>query len=685
MMIYRSKLSLCVSLFIFHLIIGFLFEGLADAQNLPETWRVGSGIHDITGPVAERGMMGYGSLEQVTQGVYTRLRSRAFVIEDSMSSKRVALVVVDLGLMFDSVKQEVVLKLEKEFPGKFFESNIMISATHTHSGPGGLSHHDVFNLTTLGFDQQGFDVVTDGIYQSIRKAYLNLAPGTIQLSQDELRGASGNRSIVAYHANEDWRNFSDEIDPSFTLLKFTHDAGDEIGVLDWFAVHATCMSNKNRLISSDNKGHAAELFEREMHTNYRSDKTFVAAFSNSNEGDSSPHFALAKDSVDDFELTEKNGALQYRKARDLFEQGGRILKPRLEYRSVWMNMSGHLVDAAFARGKPQALCRAAMGYSFAAGAEDGPSEVPGFYEGMKQGLAALPQIMDGALKLLRLAIGASDEGEECQYPKPILVAAGEKNPDLLPETIPMQLIVVGSLAVIGVPSETTTMAGRRLKKMVLEELQSVGIDTVVISGLSNDYSGYVTTFEEYQEQQYEGGFTLFGPHTLGGYLQTFRGMAQAIREGREIELSPRRRSRHAPLKDLQPGVLFDAKRLWEKFGTVLDQPESSYLRGDLVNARFRAGHPKNALKVLDNFLEIQRFDNGQWNAVANDWDSETLFKWEREESLDCIACSSVYVTWKTSDKTLPGRYRIKHVGVWKSGLDRKLRQYKGRTREFIVE
>ena len=38
---------------------------------------------------------------------------------------------------------------------------------------------------------------------------------------------------------------------------------------------------------------------------------------------------------------------------------------------------------------------------------------------------------------------------------------------------------------------------------------------VVIAGLTNDYSHYVTTYEEYQVQRYEGASTLFGPHTLG--------------------------------------------------------------------------------------------------------------------------------------------------------------------------
>lgn len=42
---------------------------------------------------------------------------------------------------------------------------------------------------------------------------------------------------------------------------------------------------------------------------------------------------------------------------------------------------------------------------------------------------------------------------------------------------------------------------------------------MVIAGLSNTYSGYITTWEEYQEQRFEAAATAFGPHTLDAYIQ----------------------------------------------------------------------------------------------------------------------------------------------------------------------
>jgi neutral ceramidase len=58
-------------------------------------------------------------------------------------------------------------------------------------------------------------------------------------------------------------------------------------------------------------------------------------------------------------------------------------------------------------------------------------------------------------------------------------------------------------------AEFTTMAGRRLREAVKETLINNGNGEfddnthVVIAGLTNTYSQYVATFEEYKQQRYE--------------------------------------------------------------------------------------------------------------------------------------------------------------------------------------
>lgn len=90
-----------------------------------------------------------------------------------------------------------------------------------------------------------------------------------------------------------------------------------------------------------------------------------------------------------------------------------------------------------------------------------------------------------------------------------------------PSVVDLQLLRIGNLIIACVPGEFTTMSGRRLREAVSNEFHSAGgLDVeVVIAGLTNTYSSYITTFEEYQEQRYEGASTLYGPHTLQAYIQ----------------------------------------------------------------------------------------------------------------------------------------------------------------------
>ena len=55
---------------------------------------------------------------------------------------------------------------------------------------------------------------------------------------------------------------------------------------------------------------------------------------------------------------------------------------------------------------------------------------------------------------------------------------------------------------LAVPGEFTTMAGRRLRESVRNLVGSMGEPIVpVVAGLSNTYTHYITTFEEYQKQR----------------------------------------------------------------------------------------------------------------------------------------------------------------------------------------
>ena len=58
--------------------------------------------------------------------------------------------------------------------------------------------------------------------------------------------------------------------------------------------------------------------------------------------------------------------------------------------------------------------------------------------------------------------------------------------------------------------------------------KALGVNTVQIAGYSNGYHGYLTTFEEYQVQAYEGAHTVFGQWTLAAYQTVLADLAAIL-------------------------------------------------------------------------------------------------------------------------------------------------------------
>ena len=135
---------------------------------------------------------------------------------------------------------------------------------------------------------------------------------------------------------------------------------------------------------------------------------------------------------------------------------------------------------------------------------------------------------------------------EGHLPKPVVVMPGIEHPPAVPQILPVQLLRLGTVAVLGIPGELTTMAGRRLRESTLAALSATGVRSLALGTYANEYSQYVTTIEEYGSQQYEGASTLFGPHTLAAYQQVVAGLAAAVAGGTAADAGPDPTSWTAP-------------------------------------------------------------------------------------------------------------------------------------------
>lgn len=122
--------------------------------------------------------------------------------------------------------------------------------------------------------------------------------------------------------------YASNTDKTMVLLKLLADTGDEIGMINWFAVHPTSVGNTNRLITGDNKGYAEYRFEKLKGTDYSAEnqKTFVASFAQTNTGDVSPNIYWGyPDGVNDYARMKIIGDRQYEKALALYNGAGEKL------------------------------------------------------------------------------------------------------------------------------------------------------------------------------------------------------------------------------------------------------------------------------------------------------------------------------------------------------------------------
>ena len=646
-------------------------------QNTHNLWDnndflVGAGIYDITGPAAELGMMGFSDHEQKTTGIHTRLYSRAFIIGDS--DKRVVYVSAELLFITPPLSLGVLEKLQQTYGELYTKDNVMLTATHTHSGPGGYCGYALYDFAIGGFDNQNYNAIVNGIYQSIVRAHNSLAPGRIKINQGDLDGVSMNRSEDAYNENDDYDDYEDNIDKKMLLLRLEDMYSNEIGMINWFAVHPTNIGNKNKLISSDNKGYASFYFEKSKKTDYLAENTFVGAFAQSNAGDVSPNLWGHPDGEHDYERMQNIGNKLLDKANKLYDNAITCLSGSLDYRHTYLDfsMNGPIC-------KEGRACVAAIGASVIGGAKADGIGKPGIEK----------CIVFGKKLFNTFIITVFPKDEACHKEKVIALHTGRMLPHpWTPDILPAQIIKIGNLALVGLPVEATTMAGRRIRNAVQAILSEIGVDNVVFAGYANSHCGYLTTAQEYAVQNYEGAHTLFGPNSETVFREEAVKLAQSMRDGTDISSAKLPDIRGKTILSLipfipgisMPGVIMDAKPPFEQFGSLRTNTKEAYNKGETVSVAFWGGHPKNNLRTQNTFLEIQKKVGDAWQTIARDNDPKTRYIWSR---IRLTAFSTITIKWDIPQDAEAGEYRIIHHGNWKS-ISKKISEYRGESATFTV-
>lgn len=539
---------------------------------------IGMAKADITTFKLGVGMMGYGMYYNIVKGRETDLYSRAYVFRDEKTGKKVAFVNAEIAFITIAIKRGVMKKLHRKFSDLgYTDDSVMLTAQHTHSAPGGYSHFGLYNMATPGFVPEVYQTVVNGIVDSIVAADADLKPGKLRFGKasfDADKEVAFNRSVKAYNMNPEVKTpvmpgeSNEAVDREMAMLFIEDEEGNPRGAINWFGVHTTSVSNDNTRICSDNKGYAAKYLEDAFMK--KGQPEFIAAFAQKPAGDVSPNWIMDKKKKwtrgkfeDDFESAKFNGRLQYDVALEAIANAGSSarLEAGLDHALAYVDFRNVIVAPEFAWGKPDARTGPAChGVAFFSGTKEGP--------GMDPAVAKLAITLSSGVKAAEMAAAKLMKPSKAklildkyhiQGKKDILVEAGEcrilgtkdiknlvipawadptihafkkyyangslGNKPWTPQILPLHIMTIGNIALVGIPGEITTMAGKRLEQSVKDVLAPRGIDEVIIVSYANAYCGYITTFQEYQVQCYEGGHTVFGEHTLGGFQTKFHQLA----------------------------------------------------------------------------------------------------------------------------------------------------------------
>uniref|UniRef100_A0A336ML87 Neutral ceramidase n=1 Tax=Culicoides sonorensis TaxID=179676 RepID=A0A336ML87_CULSO len=688
----------------------FLFFFIS-SLNIIKSYIIGVGIADCTGDAVEVTFMGYAELNQQGQGIHLRQFARTFIVQDPATNDRVVFVSVDTGMIGHAIKREVVKKLQSKFGNIYRMENIVLSGTHTHSAPGGFLTYLLYDLPSLGFVRETFNALINGICESISRAHSQMVQGKIFIAETEVENANINRSPSAYDNNNKKERtlYTHNVDKKLVQLRFEDLDGKNIGAFNWFAVHPVSMNKTNRLISSDNVGYASILLEKDQNPESLIGKgTFVGAFASTNLGDVSPNIKGAKcqntgkscntvtskcamneglcfasgPGRDMFESTKIIATNLYLAAANLLKNvKGRQITGPLQFILQNINMTsemGQFKNPITNSTIKYKGCFPAVGYSFAAGTTDGPGSFL-----FEQSSRTSNPLWD----LVRDFIAEpTEEDKLCHKPKPILLMTGRANfpYDWTPIIVPLQLIRIGQVILSAVPGEFSTMSGRRLRAHIREiarQEENSNFD-VIIAGLSNLYTSYIVTPEEYQMQRYEGASTLYGPHTLTIYLERFGKLAHAMLKRKFVDPGPPQPDLSDRQMSLNPPVLYDGHPKDQDFGYVIQQPQSSYSRESTVVVTFISGNPRNnGMREKSYFTVEQKQPDGLWKVKLTDADWETKFIWQRTNLI--MGYSQITFYWEIDKNIKPGTYRIRHFGYYVYILGGKF-PYTGQTTTFLI-
>ena len=553
---------------------GLTVPVVATAAPAP-TLRAGAAQVDIT-PKLGGTTLGYVRPDMAVDGVHTRLTGRALVLQDG--DTKVAMLATDLGFPLD--KDKVVARVADL---GYTHATILYTGTHTHSGPESLSDWQVQQLA-----------------DAIRRADKARRPAKAAWGTSVVHGVARNRSIEAHladhgqdltygqgNAGDDPEGALHTVDDVLRVLRVDGTDGTPLAAWLEFPVHLTTSTPYNTLWDSEIAGPTLTHLTEKVHT-----PGFVGLYANGASGDLQPVF----DSWNPQTLMDLHGRRLAGGAYAAWQGAGGRLDAHLPVDLRWTKACycGQEVEP----GK-SVSSDPVFGLPFLGGSEDGASI---FHE---------PLATEGRRRPAALADPVHGRKIPVVPSRPLGVH------DTVPE---VQVLRLGDRVLLNAPGEPAVEMARRLVHAV-DDVLPRGVEEAFVVGLANGYLGYLTTPEEYEQQHYEGGHTVYGTWTSLLMRNVLRDLVGTLRSGKPAPAP----YEAASLGGTDPGTRDVGDGGVQ--GAIVTQPAASVARHGLVEVSWTGGAEGVDRPVDTPFLVLERRTGTGWARV--DTDLGARFVWDQ--------------------------------------------------------
>lgn len=235
--------------------------------------RLGACVRDIT-PSQGVPLAGFAHRKNVSANIHSRLHLRAFVFEDVRSKKRAAVVSADI-IGWDA---GLARRIESLCQAQFKTDCVILSATHTHSGPCVLP---LLGTLQTAVDPQYLNFLAEQTVSAVGEAYQGLETVEICRCRIETSGLVISRRLMTDQGMVSRPNQAGQSDQELIVWKFQRADGEVAAVWIHYACHPTILSGND--ISSEYMGHVVEEIEKEC-------GSAICAFFQGCAGDVRPHF-----------------------------------------------------------------------------------------------------------------------------------------------------------------------------------------------------------------------------------------------------------------------------------------------------------------------------------------------------------------------------------------------------------